>query len=457
MIYFLVAYLIFQFSLGYWASRSVKNESDYLLAGRHVPTWLVSFSLFVTWFGAETCIGTSGEVYSFGLSGARADPFGYTFCLLLLGLLIAKRIWNKKYSTLADFYQNRFSSNVEKLSSLILIVSSLVWGAAQIRAMGQVISATTHFSSELTTFVSFLIVLSYCLMGGLLGDILTDFVQGLVLALGLSLIFYFILKNEGLEIILNQPRDRLSLLTPDESWLQRLDRWSIPILGSLIAQESISRLFATKSPGAAQKAALSAAVIYLILGSIPVLLGLVGPTLLPGVIDKEHFLIGLSEKYLPPFAQMLLIGALLSAILSAINSIILATGGLFSHNLLSVLVPKTYHKNPLRMTRISVFILAFVIYAIAHFSDGIYELVELASSFGSAGLVVITLFGLWTSLGSPKIALWTLIVGVASPFTFEYLYPTEAPFLISLVLCTFIFVGLSLLNQQSKSVQKWVR
>jgi Na+/proline symporter len=443
MIYFLVAYLLFQFSLGYWASRSVKNESDYLLAGRHVPTWLVSFSLFATWFGAETCIGTSGEVYSLGLSGARADPFGYTLCLLLLGLLIAKKIWNKKYSTLADFYLNRFGADVEKLSSLILIVSSLVWGAAQIRAMGQVISATTHFSSEITTLVSFLIVLSYCLMGGLLGDILTDFVQGLLLALGLSMIFYFVLKNEGFEIMMNQPSERLSLLTADETWWQRLDRWSIPILGSLIAQESISRLFATKSPKAAQGAALSAAMIYLVLGSIPVLLGLVGPTLLPGVIDKEHFLIALSEKYLPPFAQMLLIGALLSAILSAINSIMLATGGLFSHNLLSVILPKTYSKNPLRMTRISVFILAFVIYAIAHFSDGIYELVELASSFGSAGLVVITLLGLWTNLGNAKIALWTLIAGVASPIIFQYFYPTEAPFLISLGLCLILFLGLS--------------
>ena len=98
MLYFLIGYLIFQFSIGYWASRQIKNESDYLLAGRHVPTWLLSFSLFATWFGAEACIGTSGEVYMHGLSGGRADPFGYSLCLFFLGIFhdaftIIKRDW----------------------------------------------------------------------------------------------------------------------------------------------------------------------------------------------------------------------------------------------------------------------------------------------------------------------------------------------------------------------------
>lgn len=446
MIYFLVGYLIFQFGIGYWASRRIKNESDYLLAGRHVPTWLLSFSLFATWFGAETCIGTSGEVYMLGLSGGRADPFGYSLCLFFLGFLIATKIWNKKYSTLADFFRDRFDSRVEKLASLILIISSLVWGAAQIRAMGQIIAATTDFPVDVTIFASFVIVLSYCLLGGLMGDIITDFVQGLILTVGLSVLLYIIFYQEGFSILTNQPPDRLNIMTPGESIWERVDRWAIPILGSLIAQESISRLLATKSATAAKKAAYLASGMYIIIGSIPVLLGLVGPQLLPELQDKEQFLILLSQNYLPVIAQMFLIGALLSAILSSVDSILLAAGGLFSHNLVLPLIKNQTSQRKLIITRISVGFLGVIIYCITHFSESIYELVELASSLGSSGLVVITLLGLWTQVGHSKAALATLFMGlIFLPFS-EFVLKLQAPYLTTLAMCLMTYLLISILT-----------
>ncbi len=443
MIYFLVCYLLFQFSVGYWASRRIKNETDYLLAGRKIPTWLLSFSLFATWFGAETCIGTSGEVYNLGLSGGRADPFGYSLCLFFLGFLIATKIWNKNYSTLADFFHDRFGLKVEKLASFILIISSLVWGAAQIRAMGQIVSATTQLPVDLTLLISFIVVLSYCLLGGLMGDILTDFIQGLILMLGLGLILFFILKSEGLSILAAQTPERLSLLSPGESLWERMDRWAIPILGSLIAQESISRLLATKSAESAKRSAYNASLIYLIVGSIPVLLGLMGPTLLPGLLDKEQFLVLLGQKYLPPIAYMLLIGALLSAILSSIDSILLAAGGLFSHNLVMPLIKDPSAKKKLLITRVCVTFLGLIIYLITHFSESIYGLVELASSLGSAGLVVITLLGLWTKIGTPLAATVTLLTGLIVLPLAEYGLKVPAPYLFTLLTCLIIYLLIS--------------
>lgn len=70
-------------------SRSIRSEEDYFLGGRRLGGLLVSFSLFATWFGAETCIGSSAAVYERGLAGSRTDPFGYSAWLLLLGLLRA--------------------------------------------------------------------------------------------------------------------------------------------------------------------------------------------------------------------------------------------------------------------------------------------------------------------------------------------------------------------------------
>jgi Na+/proline symporter len=123
----LIGYLLLQLLIGYYISKKIQNESDYLVAGRNLPMWVVALSLYATWFGAETCIGSSAEVYLHGLSGSRADPLGYSLCLFFAGFLLAKKIWNKKYFTLADFYKDRFGEKTEKLSLWILSISSLVW------------------------------------------------------------------------------------------------------------------------------------------------------------------------------------------------------------------------------------------------------------------------------------------------------------------------------------------
>ena len=69
----LALFLGVQLAVGVWASRRVKSEEDYLVAGRRLGIPLVTMSMFATWFGAETCLGSSGAVYEQGLSGGRAD------------------------------------------------------------------------------------------------------------------------------------------------------------------------------------------------------------------------------------------------------------------------------------------------------------------------------------------------------------------------------------------------
>ncbi|MCU0645920.1 MAG: sodium:solute symporter, partial [bacterium] len=72
-----------QLLLGAFVAKRIRTEDDFLLAGRNLGYSLAIFSIFATWFGAESCIGTAGAVYADGLAGVTADPFGYTICLLL--------------------------------------------------------------------------------------------------------------------------------------------------------------------------------------------------------------------------------------------------------------------------------------------------------------------------------------------------------------------------------------
>ena len=317
-LFFIIIYLVVQIFVGYLVSKRIKTEGDFFLAGRNLPAWMVSMSLFATWFGAETCIGSSAAVYNEGLSGSRADPFGYTLCLVFMGLLLAAKLWKGGYTTLADFYRDTYGEVIEKFSVWILFPSSLFWAAAQIRAFGQVVAASTSLPVDVAIVGAAVFVIVYTLMGGLLGDIVTDVLQGLIVAIGLIAVFVLTLNNVPNlgEILSTISPERLSFIAPDESIWTRLDRWSVPILGSLVAQELISRVLASKNEKVAVRSSYISAVIYLAMGSLPVFLGLIGPSVLPGLEDSEQFLVTWANHILPPLFFTIFAGALISAILA---------------------------------------------------------------------------------------------------------------------------------------------
>ena len=135
-------YVGLQMLLGIVVSRNIRTEDDYLLAGRRLGPGLATFSLFATWFGAETCIGAAGAVYEQGLSATRADPFGYALCIIIVAAVFAVPLWHAKITTLGDLFRRRYSPRVEQLAVVLMIPTSILWAGAQIRAFGQVLASS---------------------------------------------------------------------------------------------------------------------------------------------------------------------------------------------------------------------------------------------------------------------------------------------------------------------------
>ena len=68
-----LAFVALQLAIGWWVSRRIATEDDYLLAGRRMGPLLATGTLFATWFGAETCVGSAGQVFEGGVSITSAD------------------------------------------------------------------------------------------------------------------------------------------------------------------------------------------------------------------------------------------------------------------------------------------------------------------------------------------------------------------------------------------------
>lgn len=438
-------YFIFQLYLSYWVSKRVATHEDFVVAGRSVPTFLLTFSLFASWFGAETCIGTSAAVFSAGLSGARADPFGYSLCLILLGLLIAPKFWEGGYLTLSDMFSKRFHPRIEKMSVFVLIPSSIIFGAAQIRGFGQVISSTTNLPVDATMTFAFLFSIFYTLWGGLLGDILTDFFQSIIITIGLLALLYFVLNKIDVNAVISQiDANRLSLVSGGESFIQRIERWSIPVFGSLVALESISRIVSAKSMKISQRACFYSAVIYIFMGAIPVFLGLIGPYIIDFSSGGEGFIFELAKKHMPEIMLPVFIGALLSAIIAVLDTIWISSSTVLSQNLLFYFLKPKTEKQKIRITKITIIFVALIAYFLALNSSSIYNLVQFSSSLGTSGVLVITVMGLWTNFGALYAPALCLLVGLFTNPIAEHIFKSEAPFLWSLGLsfATFLFVSL---------------
>lgn len=451
MISFIFLYLLAQLAIGFWVSKKVHNSTDFFLAGRSMPLFVVTLSLVATWFGAETCIGSSGAVFAEGLSGSRADPFGYSMCLLLLGLVMAAPLWRGGYITLSDLYADRYGPIAEKVSALVIIPGSIIWAAAQIRAFGQIVSSLTDLPVEQTILFCTAFIMIYTFLGGLLGDIITDVIQGLFIVIGLVGIFVlvFISPDFSWDLFAEQTSQRLSFIAPGESLLERIDRWSIPILGSMVAQELISRTLSAKSASVAKQASFLAAGTYLLLGLLPVLLGLIGPSLIGSISDAEQFLPILAAKYLNPFFYVLFIGALISAILSTIDSIFLSVSAVASQNIIYHIIKPQNDGQKLLIARLVVIVGAIISYVIAKDADGIYDLLESASSFGTAGLLVITLFGLWTKFGRAWAAVSSLVLGTIFYPIGESILKLSAPFVATIAVAFAGFIIGALIDKKN--------
>ena len=152
------------------------------------------------------------------------------------------------------------------------------------------LSSSSSFGLELTIGAAAVIVIAYTGFGGLLADAATDVLQGAVLIAGLLILAAVLVWDTSVGFgpaLASIDPERLSWFRADESVLGRAERWAIPILGSLVAQEIVSRVSASRSAAVARGATLAAGVAYLAIGAIPALIGLAGPALVPGLEDSE--------------------------------------------------------------------------------------------------------------------------------------------------------------------------
>ncbi len=445
----LMVYIVAQLAVGAAVSTRIRSNEDYVLAGRSLGYGMGTFTIFATWFGAESCVATAGRAYESGLVAGEVDPFGYSLCLIVLGLFFAYRIWTGNYLTMGDIFRRRYGARMEKLAVLLLVPTSLLWGASQLRAFGQVLHVSADVPINIGIVLALVVTLIYTVAGGMWADAVTDLVQGIALILGLGLLFGIVMMQPEIsDWLAATPPERFQVFPSNEQrpWYVVLDTWMIPILNAVVCQELIARTMASKSPVIARNNCLIAGVLYLVVGMMPITIGILGPQLVPNIDNPEHLLPILAKRFFPGVMYVLFAGAIISALLSTIDSCLLVSATLMANNLVP-LGASSNDRARLRWSRIWVVILGVATYLLALTSDSVFELSQSASSLGASGLFVVVAFGLFTRWGGESTSIGSALVGLGVYLFGDKVAHWDASFLISLVAATAAYLLLGIVDK----------
>ncbi len=353
LIVFVVLYLVAFVGIGLWAATRVHSAKDYVVAGRALPLYVVTGTVFATWFGSETVLGISARFVKDGLGGIIEDPFGSSMCLVLVGLFFAARLYRMDLLTIGDFYRNRYNRTVEVLCSTAIIASYLGWVSAQVVALGLVFSLLGDglMTPEQGILLGASIVLLYTFFGGMFSVAWTDFFQMVIIVGGLTYLAWTIgARAGGLPAVV----DHAARAGKFAFWpaleakdvLAFVAAWVTMMFGSIPQQDVFQRVTSARTERIAVAGTLLGASLYFAFAFVPLFLAysafLIDPALTAQLLDKDpqHILPSLVMTQTPLGAQILFFGALLAAIMSTASGTLLAPSVTFTENILKGLLAR---------------------------------------------------------------------------------------------------------------------
>ena len=293
----LVAYVVVMFAIAVWARSKIHDTEDYLVAGRSLPLVLAGPTLFATWFGAGTLLTATDEVRAGGLVMAALDPFGAGLCLLLAGLVYARPLWRMQLLTLPDYYGRRFGRRTELVCSAIMVPGYFGWIAAQFVALAGMLDLFFGIPIGLGIFLVAIVGMGYTLIGGMWSVTLTDCVQMALVVIGLVVIVVVMLAELGsgslgagaARFLAETPPEMLDPVPSGDlaafvGWIGVLAAGS---LGNIPGQDLTQRVFAARSETVAARACTFAGAAYLVIGCLPLFIGLASTLLVPDAGDRS--------------------------------------------------------------------------------------------------------------------------------------------------------------------------
>lgn len=343
----LVLYKLVLIGIGLWAERRNRSEADFFLGGRALGPVVASISYGASSASAWTLLGISGIAYMIGTSAVWL-ALGAILGCAIAWLWLAPRLMNYSREhqlltvteVLAHGTTGRHRRIIIRFCSLIIVVAFLFYIASQFQGAGNTFASTFAMSQGKAIALGGTIIMLYTLLGGFWAVSLTDTLQGLLMLLTALLLPGAAWLAVGgwsglLSGLAEVSSTQLSLAGTQTGWAA-----AGFVLGSLAIGIStfgqphlLTRFMALRDARALRQAQWLAIGWFSIVFGGMCLLGMAGSILVPALDNPETLFFRLTIDLFNPWISAILLAAVLSAIMSTADSMLLVAASALAHDM----------------------------------------------------------------------------------------------------------------------------
>ncbi len=349
-----MAYLIFMLALGsYTAKYKIKTAEDLVLAGRRIGVLLVATSLAANNIGGGSTVGVAARAY--GGWGLSAGWYIMTAALAMIPvtyifyLMRRTRAW-----TLPEVISEKFGAPSHIATAVLQMIALSTLTASQVLASGTIFAALTGLSFESGVLLAGIITTLYTILGGLWADVLTDFVQFLMISLGMLIALPFIVINAGgwNTILNNLPSSSMDPFKAGFNTIGSL--LFMYIITFITGAEMVSRALASKDEKVAMKGSLLSGLLMGLYAFVPAIIGLVALSTMPNISSSDAYAKTMLS-YAPEVVAGVGLAAILAATMSSADSDMLGASSIFAIDIWKRYIKKNASdKEIMILTRIGV-------------------------------------------------------------------------------------------------------
>ena len=384
MIAILVIYFGLMLFIGYLASRRVRDSKDYFLGGKGFGPWFTAFKFAATWESGVKLVGSPGMAWNAGWSSLAmgiGTPLCYFFSFRVFGQRLKIAFDHFNVLTLPQMLEKRYESRAVRVIAAVAILIGLGGSlVAQFKATGEIFSAILGLDYLHGLLIGSVIVGIYCIMGGYLASVWTDFIQGIIMVFGSVAIFAATAQAAfgGLSFdLLSQINASLGAIDPNllditgggkMSWANLFIILAITMLvGIAMPQQSVA-IFSMRDVRTARVAMIVCVVFSAILAWTLVGTGMMSHMVLdPAEVKNPDMVIPLLiPKVLSPLMGGIYLAAVLAAIMSTVSGSIVVAASSLTEDIFKLAIPKRYNAHPMFYNRVgaTVFVLLPLLFAI---------------------------------------------------------------------------------------------
>ena len=427
----LVLYLGIMAFIGWYAGRKTNNIGDFFVLSGKAGVVVSGIAYFSTQFSMGTFLGTPGTIYGVGYAGMAISVPGAVFCMILPALLIGRKLitLGHKYGflTMADYLTDRYhSKKMSGVLGVMMLFFLVPMMGAQIIGAGVIVHVFTGLPEWVGVVGMGIIVILYCMTGGMKGAMMTDVIQGsLMIATAVVTFIVSVVMGGGFSNINHtlQSMNEAYLTFPGANgympwtyYVSNIVLWSFFTMGQ---PHLFAKFFAMKNHKTMFKAILLGTAGMFFSATLIEWAGVNGIASIQNIEKADQIIPMILQRGMNPFLASIFIAGIVAAGMSTIDGILVTTTGAVTRDIYQKIINKNATDEAvMSLSKLVTVIIGIVVICFGVFQPGSIFEINLFAFSGMAIFVVPILFGIYWKKATAKGAIASVIVGIISLLLF---------------------------------------